>query len=44
MSQQMVGVNLGRMSKLTTSQPLASKALPIDPVALKSSSSAGIFL
>ena len=32
----MVGVNLGRMSKLTTSQPLASKALPIDPVPLKS--------
>ena len=42
MSQQMVGVNLGRMSKLTTSQPLASKALPIHPVPLKSSSSAGI--
>ena len=41
-SQQMVGWNLGSRSTETTSQPLAAKALPIDPVPLKSSRSLGI--
>ena len=41
-SQQMVGWNLGSRSTETTSRPLAAKALPIDPVPLKSSRSLGI--
>ena len=41
-SQRTVGRNLGSRSTLTTSQPPASKALPIEPVPLKSSRSLGI--
>ena len=41
-SQHTVGRNLGSRSTLTTSQPSASKALPIEPVLLKSSRSLGI--
>ena len=41
-SQHTVGRNLGSRSTLTTSQPSASKALPIEPVPLKSSRSLGI--
>ena len=43
MSQRIVGSNFDTMSRETTSQPAASKALPTDLVPQKSSRSLGIF-
>ena len=43
MSQRIVGSNFDTMSRETTSQPAASKALPTDFVPQKSSRSLGIF-
>ena len=43
MLQRMVGSNFDTMSRETTSQPAASKALPTDLVPQKSSRSLGIF-
>ena len=43
MSHRIVGSNFDTMSRETTSQPAASKALPTDLVPQKSSRSLGIF-
>ena len=43
MSQRMAGSNFDTMSRETTSQPAASKALPTNLVPQKSSRSLGIF-
>ena len=43
MSHRIVGSNFNTMSRKTTSQPAASKALPTDLVPQKSSRSLGIF-
>ncbi len=43
MSQQIVGIDFEAISTLVTYHPRALKALPMEPVPLKSSSKWGIF-